>query len=130
MGKEELICSLMVQIYSIVITSLAGMSQSCRECWTTVKMTLRLQCQQRIAVTGSHSEERERQRESRWMMNKSGKTLKIFSQHLLTPRLPSLQRRLQISPSYQEAHVLGHSFHGMDLQMLQLQLPLLQHLLV
>merc|ERR1711868_263270 len=77
--KEVLICSLMDRIYFTVIIFLAGMKLSYRESWTTVTMIQKLPCQQPTAVIGSHSEEKERLRGSRWMMMSSDRTWRQFN---------------------------------------------------
>ena len=55
-----------------VITFLAGMKLSCREFWTTVKIHLKLPIQMLFAVIGWHSEGKERRKEFKPKMMKSG----------------------------------------------------------
>ena len=55
-----------------VITFLAGMKLSCRVFWIIVKIHLKLPIQMLFAVIGWHSEEKERRKEFKPKMMKSG----------------------------------------------------------
>ena len=55
-----------------VITFLAGMKLSCREFWTIVKIHLKLLIQMLFAAIGWHSEGKERRKEFKPKMMKSG----------------------------------------------------------